>query len=221
MAVERFLRGVALLHAVGEQDLALLASSAHTMRFERGALLPQPAHPAEAVTFVERGSVRIALPGEEGRHLTVSVRHPGEYFWQVAADEAGAPRSRVEALVDGTLAHRFPRARFDALLVRYPSVALALIADLSGHLGEAYGRLRAASLCSAEGAIARTLLQLPAAGDPPTIEVTHDELAAWVGVSREHATRVLRRLRRAGLIDQARQGRIRIVRPLDLSALTT
>jgi len=218
MSVEQFLRSIPLFYCLEGHDLAALAASAHTRTYGRGDLLSQPAHPAQVISFVDQGGVRLYLLDDEGRQFTVSARRPGDYFWQVSLDAAGAPQSWVEALTGGTVVHRFPRGRFDALVARYPALALALNADLSRHLGETFLRLKDACLCSVEVALAHTLLRL-AEGDPPVVAATHDELAAYLGTSRERVTKILRGWQRAGLIHQLHRGAVCIADPQRLGAL--
>lgn len=218
MTVEQFVSHVPFFQDLEGPDLAAFAASAHTRTYGRGALLPQPVYPVRVVSFVEQGSVRLYLLNVEGRQLTVSTRRQGDYFWQVSTDAAGVPSSWAEALADGTLVHRFPRRHFDALVARYPSLALALIEDLSSHLGDAYTRLKDASLCSVEGKLAHVLLCL-ASGEPPTVVATHEELAAYLGTSRERVTKILRRWQHLGIVLQPHRCEVCILDPQRLDLL--
>jgi|GEM_PF-1376410 len=220
MSVEQFLRSIPLFYCLEGHDLAALAASAHTRTYGRGDLLPQPAYPAHVISFVEQGSVRLYLLDVDGRQLTVSVRRPGDYFWQISRDPAGVPESVVEAIADTTIVHIFPRRDFDALVARYPALALALIADLSLHLGVAYARLKDAALCTVEVQLAHALVRLAGAEGQAVVHAGHEEMAAEIGIGRDQVSKGLRHLRDERLIAQQRHHRtIELLQPERLRAL--
>ena len=198
LSVEEFLRGTPLLRDLPRCDLASFATSEHTQIYAQGPL-PQPEHPSGVISFVERGSVRLYRVTAKGRQLTVGVREAGDYFLHISTGALDVPRSWVEALADGTVVHRFPRPRFDLLVARHPALALALIDDLSRHLGDAYDRLEDAALRPADIQLAHTLARL-GGDDHPVITDSQEAIAARMGSPRERVTKGLGRLQTAGLV---------------------
>ena len=197
-SVEEFLRGTQLLRGLPLCDLASFAASAHTQVYAQGPL-PQPEHPSRVISFIERGNVRVYRVTAEGRQLMVGVREAGDYFLQISTDALEVPRSQVEALAESTVVHRFPRPRFDLLVARHPALALALIDDLSRHLGDAYDRLEDAALRPADIQLAHTLARL-GGDDHPVITDSQEAIAARMGSPRERVTKGLGRLQTAGLV---------------------
>ena len=153
-------RVVALPVLLPQRDLASFSASARTQIYAQGPL-PQPEHPLGVISFIEQGSVRLYRVTAEGRQLTVGIRQAGDYVLQISTGAVDVPLSCVEALVNGTLVHRFPRPRLDLLVARHPALAQALIDDLSRHLGEAYDRLEDAALRPTDIQLAHTLALLP------------------------------------------------------------
>ena len=93
-----------------------------------------------------------------------------------------------------------------------PEKLLALLQDYCRRLAEARARIESLVLYPAEERLACILLLITAKQDghsgsvllkPP---VTHQELAHWIGVSRPFVTRLMRRFRDHGFIEQLPHG---------------
>ena len=219
MSVEQFLSDTPLFRGMEEQELAAFAASAHTGTYRRGELLFQAAYSTRVVSFVEHGTVRLYRLTAEGRELTVSILHPGKYFWQISTDAAGVGRSWVEALADETIIHHFSRQSFDALIERYPARATDIIEQISSYLGEAYDRLEDVALRPPWIQLAHTLARLAAGKAQPVVVATHEELANLLGTPRECVTKMLGRLQALGLIICQRQHHILLLDPRRLADL--
>ena len=217
--VEEFLRNAAFFQGVEDRDLAALATTVRTQTYGCHELLAQLVDPARTISFVEQGGVRLFRLTVEGRQLTVSTRHAGEYFWQNSTYTKGGPRGCIEALSDGTIAHHFERREFDVLVARYPVMAATLIGQLSFFLGEAYDRLEDAALRPPDIQLAHTLVRL-AGGEQPVVTATHEEIATLMGITRERVTKLLGRLQALRLVAcERRWHRIFLLRPEHLKDL--
>jgi CRP/FNR family transcriptional regulator len=169
-----------------------------------------------ALFFLIRGKVELAVQAADGREVGLAVLGPGALFGELALTKAA----------------RFVTARavtdVEVGLVSADQVKLelshdpALFDEILSLMGE---RLRTAAetvtqLLSAPLAarLARWLLEL-AVEDPLSgslhVEMTQEELATFVGGSREAVNRELGRLAGRGCLS-LRRGRIQIHRPEDL-----
>ena len=119
------------------------------------------------------------------------------------------------------------RSEFLDALRSAPDLAVALLVDLSDHLRRANARVTARKSERIPARVGNRLVELVAqvhrhSGPSTTTEltITQDDLAGWIGATRESTARALARLRRSGLIETKR-GRIVVVDLAGLEAAAT
>lgn len=189
--------------------------------YRTGQALFREGDPPGPVFVVAEGQVDVDVLTPSGRPVLLAVKGPGDLVGELASilgtDRSATATAREPVVVD-VLA---PDAFRDALAER-PELMAAVLAQLA-HDVRAVG---AAHVRRSEGSVTRRvaagLLSLVArsvehegASDLTTIRIGHDDLAAWVGASREAVSRSLGELRRVGAVTT---GRCRITIP-DLAAL--
>ncbi len=156
------------------------------------------------------------------RNLLLALHAPGD----LVGLHALWGRNREEAWVEARaelLALHLPRPEVIRLGEEHPPFALEIARLLAERLEEAHQRLHWSHERSVTARIARLLVLLARRHGVPSGEgvlevawrITHQEIAAWAGATRETTTVVLGRLRRDGLIAWRGQ-RLRV---LDAEAL--
>lgn len=165
-----------------------------------------------AVVFaLTRGHVKVVRTGEEGRETVLGFRGPGDLLGEVGAVNGG-PRSASALALEPVTARVVPAPAFVDFLRSTPRASFALVRMLSVRLADA-DRARTEYGGSDVGVrLARRLLELAAMGaedDPEGVRIalplTQDELAGWIGCSREAVARALSELRREGLVRSGRR----------------
>lgn len=158
------------------------------------------------------GSVRLFVSTDSGREILIGFKYPGEQFGELSAITRRPRMASASAAEDSVVAH-MPGDRFLAELDHEGDLALAVLRSLAEQLRSANLRLLARN---SESAVARTghkLAELAAlrrrhgAVACPTevvLDITQNDLAGWIGTSRESVCRALREFRRLGLIDTGR-----------------
>ena len=170
---------------------------------------------AGGVLVVTAGEVAVSTVGPGGKALLIGIAGPGELVGEVAALRAARRTATLTARTD-VEALAVPAAAFRAFVVATPAAAATVIDGLLDRLDRADEQRRELAALDVVSRVARRVLELDArAGDPRGAPVTHDELAAWAGASREAVTKALAQLRGLGALETGR-GRIRV---LDATAL--
>ena len=204
-----------------EHERADLARHGRRRRLPTGTPLFVEGTRSDTVVLVISGRVKVFTSAEDGTEVVLAVRGPGALLGELAAiDEQ--PRSAsvwsmepVEVLAVGS-------GEFTTFLHAHPRVMWLLLRILAGRLREA-GRERAEfGVYDAQSRVARRLVELAERfGEPTesgiriTLSFTQDELAGWVGASREAVANALRTLRTRGYLETKR----RTVTVLDIEGL--
>jgi CRP-like cAMP-binding protein len=185
--------------------LETLAAASSRRRFSRGECIFAIGMPATDLYFIERGKIRVSLVSSTGRTLTIGILSPGEQFGDLFL-ESRRREAQAEALTDGQ-AILVPRGPFEVLLGAEPRLGINLARGLSRKLEGALRQLDLLSFSSAAERIGRLLVSLArdhGVGDGPRVEIdldlTHQDIAAMLGVSRESVTIVLNRLKARGAV---------------------
>jgi CRP/FNR family transcriptional regulator len=204
-----------LAHA-GRAVLDDFHRAASLARFPAGHLLLTEGDEARAMLLVREGRVRVFKLGQGGREITLYRFGPGEGciltatalmsrqpFPATAAVEAGTEAVIIPAEVFRRWVHQHEAWRtfvFDQLARRMTAV-LSLVDELL------FQRM--------DSRVASFLTDRSRAGNP--IRVTHQEIAAELGSSREVISRIIEGLAGAGVIRAAR-GQVEVVDPPSLAA---
>jgi CRP-like cAMP-binding protein len=215
------LQRVPFLATLSSEDREELAASVLRRRYARGDIIFQREDPGKALFIVDRGSVRIYVPGSQGGDLTLAVLGPGDFFGHLALLD-DRPRSASAAALAATSALTLERADFLRLLASRPEAALAVLSEVARRLRDTNEMASDLAFLDVGGRLAKKLLDLAAVngvqrrdGILVDLSLTQEELANMIGVTRESVNRNLSLFRRLGMV--ASEGR-RIVL-LDPAAL--
>ncbi|MFA5552553.1 MAG: Crp/Fnr family transcriptional regulator [Trueperaceae bacterium] len=207
---------------LSEQDLEGVHSAFNARHMLKGTTLVAAGDPAETLFVIVSGRVKLVANDAEGNDHVLDVRGPGDSFGALPILGQASNEHRVEALTGGCVLVT-STAEFGDLVTSFPSVAVAVLEDVSRRLREAQGRLQAATSSSVEARLAATLLTLSArfGTDTPDgrtlgVPLSQEELAALVGSTLESVNRVLASWRRGGLVITGRL-KVTLARPDELA----
>ena len=212
---------VQLWEMLSEEERAWLQERGVLRTFPRGTAIFHERQVSDRVMFLHRGRVKIASISEDGRERVLAFRGPGEVLGELSAID-GRPRSATVTAVDPVEALVLPAADFRAFLENTPRITLYLLRALIGRLREADRKRVEFGASDTIGRVAARLLELAGRYGQPAPEgvridlpITQEELASWVGSSREGVNKALNTLKGLHWIDIER----RSITVLDVEAL--
>ncbi|MHB8573048.1 MAG: Crp/Fnr family transcriptional regulator [Candidatus Dormibacteria bacterium] len=193
---------------LARHQMAELGGDATVRRYATGATVFSEGDRADRVLMVASGRVRICHNTDDGREVMLAVAGPGEVIGEMSVID-GEPRSASAVAMEPVQALVIPAARFVSHLEARPQLTLSLLRAM-------VRRLRATSARQVElvardtvGRVALRLVEAAQQGRPVAggigVSVSHQELADWVGASREGVTKALAALRSAGLVKTGRR----------------
>lgn len=213
--------GPGFLDALTPDEGRALLQLGRRRRFRRGAALFREGERSDGVFLVLAGRVKISYFTDAGREVVLSVRGPGDLLGELSTLD-GEPRSASGTAMDTVEAVLVPADAFLAFVEARPRVGLVLLRMLSRRLREATRRRIEYGAYDTLGRVARRLVEMAGEGTPARgagieipLRLSQEELAGWVGASREAVSRALRLLRQRGWVATHRRG----VVILDLEAL--
>jgi CRP/FNR family transcriptional regulator, nitrogen fixation regulation protein len=188
--------------AAPKSALRVLDSLGVSMRYAHGQEIYRENSPVECWYRVEFGGARRFLTRADGKRRIVDLLLPGDVFGFGAH---GRHHFAVEAIIEGTVIARYPRARLEALAQSDPRIAQ----ELREAACQAMSRLHALILnlgrTTAEEKVGYFLVQIGErlSGGPATeviLPISREEIADYLALSVETVSRALTQLRRRGVI---------------------
>jgi CRP/FNR family transcriptional regulator len=183
-------------------DLEALAAIARVRSYGRRAEIFAEGEPGDGLYIVFSGRVKIYKLSSEGKEQILHIFGPGEPFGEVPMFAGRNFPAHAMTLEPAELLF-LPRRQFIDLITAHPSLALNLLAVLSGRLRQFTVLIDDLSLKEVPGRLAAYLLYLSdrqAAADRVVLEITKTQLAGLLGTIPETLSRLLARLSRDGLI---------------------
>jgi CRP/FNR family transcriptional regulator, cyclic AMP receptor protein len=202
-------------------DRAALTERARTRRWPAGASLFLEGEQSSSVLVVVSGRVKVFSLTAHGEEILLAVRGPGALLGDMSAVD-GAPRSASVAALEPVVALVVATPVFIDYLSGRGTAAMVLIRLITQRLRDSDRKRVEFAAFDTASRVARRIVELAerfgepeAGGVRITVALSQDELAGWVGASREAVAKALRVLRTRGYVTTGR----RTMTVLDLEGL--
>ncbi|MBT2748724.1 MULTISPECIES: Crp/Fnr family transcriptional regulator [unclassified Lysobacter] len=176
------------------------------IQLQPGELVMRRGEPPKGFYGLVDGLAKARTLRADGRESVLAVVEPGHWFSQVSLFDGGPSMHDVVALTK-TVVRRVDVPTFNRLLTNY-DFAMAILRLMATHSRGVYAYMEDAGLRSTKARIARRLqrlsrgdVELDSPMEKRTIEVTHDLLAAMLGLTRQTVSLELRQLEALGVIE--------------------
>ena len=199
-------------------ELDELMAAGRRRRYGANVTLFHEGDDAGPVMVLLSGRVKAVALDAGGHEAIVALRGPGDLLGELSAID-GAPRSVTVTTLEPVEALVLAGSAFTAFLERRPRVAMVILRMLASRLR--YADTRHADLAAHDvvGRVATRLVELSERYGVETdgrIEVelplSQEEIASWVGASREAVSKALHVLRSLGVVETGRR-RISVLDP--------
>lgn len=191
-------------------DRAALARIATIRDYEPGQVLVRQGERLRDVHVLLNGRAVVVRATPQGKDVLLALRGPGDTVGELAALDP-APRTATATALEALSSLVIPGDRFIDFLGERPSAMLAMLQLLARRHRESDRRLVDSRAQEAITRLARHLLELGARygvaseqGLDLDIPLSQQQLADWVGVSREAVSGGLRRLREQDVVATGR-----------------
>lgn len=208
--------------ALGQDDLLRLDALAEGMSYAPGQTLVHEGDAADQLFNITSGSVRVYKLLADGRRQITGFLFAGDFLGLAAGDRHAFTAEAIEP----STACRFRRTEYQALVRETPDLERALFDRARHELAAAQNQMLLLGRKTAQERIASFLLDLPS-HDPlreapdgiVRLPMTRTEIADYLGLTIETVSRVLTKLKTAGVVRLLSLNELRIERPERLRAI--
>ncbi|MBI4547443.1 MAG: Crp/Fnr family transcriptional regulator [Ignavibacteriae bacterium] len=202
-----FIRNVPIFSDIDVEQLAKIVRVGVRKKYKKGSIILLEEESGAALFVILSGKVKIVRTDDDGREVILSILSENDFFGEMSILD-GLARSASVVAITKTELFMIHRRDFLTLMEDVPSVAIALLKELTMRLRKADSQIKSLSLKDAAGRVANVVLQL--ADDIGTIRkgrVEIDELplqqdlANMAGTSRETISRVIHMFIKKGHLD--------------------
>jgi CRP-like cAMP-binding protein len=161
--------------------------------------------PADAVFYVQKGKVKIAVTSEQGKEAVVAILDVGAFFGEGCLIGQLLRLATAQAMTESAVM-RLEKAEMIRLLDEEPEFGAVFTAHLLTRNSRVEEDLVDQLFNSSEKRLARTLLLLANFGkegkpEPITTKISQEMLAEMVGTTRPRVSFFMNRFRKLGFID--------------------
>jgi CRP-like cAMP-binding protein len=218
---ERAARRSGFLDQLSADDRRDLMALGRTVRLRPGATALIEGQVSGCVLGLLQGHVRAWSSSADGREILLAIRSPGDLVGEFSALD-GLPHSATVSAMDEVEAVSISAESFREFLRTHSDPALRVLELLVDRLRDADRKRAEFGSVDTTGRVAARLVELAEEHGQPSgeevridVPLSQEELATWVGASREAVSRSLRSFRDRGWVRTDR----RAIHVLDLDAL--
>ena len=202
----RFFRNNELLNTLSDSMLQELEQSAREINFRKKQTIWSPGDAADRIFLVRSGVCKVAKPMDETREITLQFFTRGALLGEYSALFEEARDTRCEAYEDSTL-FAIPREDFQRIMQRSASLTFEVARVVGARRRRLENRLKNLIFRTAHARLAGLFLDLAddfgvrdSRGVIVNLKLTHREMAALIGATRETVSFAILDLRKEGLI---------------------
>ncbi|WP_407319220.1 Crp/Fnr family transcriptional regulator [Isoptericola halotolerans] len=199
---------VDLFRDLSRHEMAELNARAPLRTVDAGQIVFDPLRPVEVLFIVKRGRLRVFRVLADGKTVTTAVLGPGTVVGEMPPLGLRMRGAWAEALEPSELC-LMSRTDVRDMLFTQPRVALRIAELLSTRLADLEDQVADLTTKTLTERLAATLCRLARHAPDQPVRLTHAQLAALVGATRERTTTALGELADQGCINLKR-GRIHL-----------
>ncbi len=201
-----FLRNVPIFNELSDQDLEKIAALGVRKKYRKSSIILLEEETGAALFVIVSGKVKIVRMDDDGREVILSILGTSDFFGEMAILDGLTRSASVVATAKSEL-FMIHRRDFLKLLNDHPSVAIALLRELTSRLRKADAQIKSLSLKDAAGRVANVVLQLAdeiGMFRKGRVEIDEmplqQDLANMAGTSRETISRMIHRFIKKGYL---------------------
>ncbi|KAB1076058.1 Crp/Fnr family transcriptional regulator [Methylobacterium planeticum] len=191
-----------LFSDLGPEVVETLSAMSTTRSLRAGEVLFRENDLGDALYGIRRGEILIETGSEAGKRVVLNTLGAGDIFGEIALLD-GQPRTADALAMEPTDLFVLRRSDLLSYLSREPAIAIKLIELLCARVRYIAGQMNEMTVLPLSTRLARRLTVL-AEDFGSEIQISQEQLGAYVGSTRESVNRQLQAWRKAGHLDLKR-----------------
>jgi CRP/FNR family transcriptional regulator, cyclic AMP receptor protein len=173
-----------LFRGLPKETRSRIAALATRRQYEDGTVIFMRGDAGDSLCGVATGRVRISASAPGGKEVFLNIMEPGDAFGEIALLD-GSPRTATATAMARTELIVITRDAFSTLLQSQPQLAAHLIQLLCKRVRWTAELMEDTALLSVPARLAKRLLSLASAQRGTKISLSQEELAQFLGLSRQ------------------------------------
>jgi len=200
------LRTIPLFAVVDDEALEALADLLIERRIPKHQTIVEEGLSGDYMYVIRDGQVKVTKLSGDGREKILELLGPGDFFGEMSLLDNAERSASVKSLTE-TRILALSRKDFLKELRRNPDLAMAVIQELTRRVRQMDEQASSLSFQRVKERTRGLLLRLAKEervreGRRATPPLTHQQIADMIGTSRETVTRVVKRLKEQGWLEQ-------------------
>ena len=204
-----YLKNIPIFSHLKDPQLKEIAARCRTVRFKKTDVVFHKTDPSTDLYIVNSGKVKAVLIDDEGAEMVLAEFEKGAFFGELSLLDGKGRSASIVADADSELAVLNKDVFFD-LLYKDPKIAVELITTLVERLRKADDMIESLAFLEVGERLIRTLLEGAAtergseAGYVKIAKLTHKDISARIGSSREAVSKCMKVLTAKGIIKEGK-----------------
>ncbi|MFC4078306.1 Crp/Fnr family transcriptional regulator [Salinithrix halophila] len=201
-----YLSQINIMEELTMEDLQEIDRRAPMSETSKGTVISSPERPQRSLYLLKKGKVRLYKLNREGKEFTLGILGSGNFFGEVESFSTGTQDTYVETMEDSLLCV-LNRKDFEEFMRERPQLAIKMVQVMTQRLREAEEMLETMAYGSVEKRLLHLLSKLaPNFGTKKgeymefDLRLSHQDLAAMIGATRETVSATISNLTRQGVI---------------------
>ena len=192
-----------------DEQHELISKSKH-LNFNKGDIIFRESDPADKIIIVRFGRIKLNHFSAEGKELVSDILVERDIFGEQNIFSGGIYNVNAVAL-ENTGVCLISQSDIQKLIVERPEAGLKLLNVIGSKLSSANEIIELLSINDAKSRLAGFLLYRSNRIKKDTIELSRDDIAGYINLTRETISRKLSELKDEGIIELSGQRKINIV----------
>jgi CRP/FNR family transcriptional regulator, cyclic AMP receptor protein len=187
--------------------LAALGTKGKTVQFPKNRIIFSQGDRSDAIFYIESGNVKLAATSHQGKEAIVGVFEGGDFIGESCIRSDLPARFQTATTITDARLVRIDRDAIVSTLRAKGEVFYVFISSVIRHTMRAQEALANSLLESSEKRLARALLTMYRLNEghcPPYANITQQNWADMIGITRQRVNVLLKQFRKSGLIEDAR-----------------
>lgn len=205
--MQKLKTGCALFKKLNEKELKMVEEKMTLREFRNKEHILREGHENNNIFIIRTGVVRVDTYNQHSRRQTLSFLKEGDFFGEIAVFTGDVISANVVSVVKSEI-YTIRKEDIDTLVEAIPQLARNIIVYLADRVRNADKVIYDYAFKMLEARVASKLVSLmhmfKGKDDDKTfinLPITHQDLADFVGTSRETVTKILAKFKDNGFID--------------------
>lgn len=201
-----YLRNIPLFKQLTDSQLEEMAVRCKGVRFRKGDVIFHKTDPSTDLYIVNSGALKAVLTDEEGDEIVIAHFTAGDFFGELSLLDGKGRSATIVTEKDAELSV-LGQDVFLEVLYKNPAIAVELLTTLVERLRRADEFIESLAFLEVGERLVRALLEAAegtrTGGFVKAGKLTHKELAARIGSSREAVSKCLKVLTTKGIVRES------------------